>query len=436
MVIVLVDETVAAAAVLFFARALTMLRIAIVGAGITGLATALFLSRAGHQIKLFEQATTPGPPGSGLLLQPPGMLALQSLGLLELAVACGQPITRLRGTNRRGRCVMDLTYSKWKPGWFGLGIQRGALWSLLHAAVVGARIQVDANCKVERVADDGTLQCRSGDLQDDDEPFDLIIAADGSRSALRHAHVVDSSKEYEWGALWATLSLPTGWEHSTLLQRYAGAHQMMGALPVGADQPGGAPQVTLFWSERARDLDASRADVGTWRRRASALWPEAEVLIAQVYEPAQLIPARYLDVRPHTTLARRVLLIGDAAHGTSPQLGQGASLGLLDALMLSRSLSGADNPTSLSGSLREFVASRHSHVRYYQWASRMLTPFFQSDQAWLAKVRDLLFEPVSRLPYVGGEFRATLVGAKSGILFGRLDESLQGPSSFFERSMK
>lgn len=413
-----------------------MLRIAIVGAGITGLATALFLSRAGHQVKLFEQAPMPGPLGSGLLLQPPGMLALQSLGLLEAAVACGEPITRLRGTNRRGRCVMDLAYSKWKPGWFGLGIQRGALWSLLHTAVVGERIRIEANCKVERVADDGTLQYRSGELQVDDESFDLVIAADGARSALRQAHVVDASKEYEWGALWATLSLPTEWEHSTLLQRYDGACQMMGALPVGADQLGGARQVTLFWSAKAGELDTSRADVDAWRRRAKALWPEAEPLISQVSDPSQLIPARYLDVRPHSTIAQRLLLVGDAAHGTSPQLGQGASLGLLDALVLSQCFSSVDQSVQLNEALRDFDMSRRAHVRYYQWASRMLTPFFQSDHAWLAKVRDWLLEPVSRLPYVGSEFRATLVGAKSGVLFGRLDESLQGPRAFFKHHVK
>lgn len=401
------------------------LRVAVVGCGIAGLAAALFLHRARHEVVVFEQAPTPVPAGSGLLLQPPGMLVLQHLGVLNAALAAGQPVRRLHGLTRAGRAVMDIRYDAWTPGGFGLGIHRGVLWGLLYRAALHKGIGIRPGVHVDRVERDGGKAIALSADGARHGPFDLVIAADGARSALRKAHFQDATREYPWGALWATLAQPEGWDAECLAQRYDTARVMMGVLPVGRDLKGQGPDVTMFWSARGADLDAVRADVGAWRDAALAVWPAARPLVEQVTASEQLIAARYLDVRPSSWIADAVVLIGDAAHGTSPQLGQGATLGLLDAFLLTAQLSA---PGDLAPKLRAYVNLRRGHVRYYQWASRMLTPFFQSESAVLAWTRDVFFGMAGRMPISGKEFLATLVGAKTGVLFGRLDRGLRAPA--------
>lgn len=200
----------------------------------------------------------------------------------------------------------------------------------------------------------------------------------------------------------------------------------MGVLPVGRDGSSDTAWATMFWSEPVSELESVRADVPRWRERALALWPEASSLIEQVHEPAQLRIARYWDVRPARWHQGSVVLIGDAAHGTSPQLGQGATLGLQDAMLLSRAL--ADD-ANIPNALAAYTRARQKHVHYYQWASWMLTPFFQSHSKVLAGIRDLFFDLAGRAPVTSHEYLATLVGAKSGILFGRLPADLQRPRS-------
>lgn len=417
------------------------MRVLIAGCGIAGMAAALFLERAGHEVVLVERAPHPEPTGSGLLLQPPGMRVLQELGLLERVLALGQPVTRLLGHAENGRRVMDIRYDLWTPGGFGLGLHRAALWRVLHEAVGLANIRLVTGLEVMGLDETAAgVRVRAKAVVDDDanaagdqsaaalteERYDLVIAADGSRSRLRAHMGVDRSREYPWGALWANLRQVPDWPVTQLTQRYRRAEEMMGVLPVGRDGSSDTAWATMFWSEPVTELESVRGDVPRWRERALALWPEAAPLIEQVREPEQLRIARYWDVRPARWHQRRVVLIGDAAHGTSPQLGQGATLGLQDAMLLSHAL--ADD-ANIPNALAAYTRARQKHVHYYQWASWMLTPFFQSHSKMLAGIRDLFFDLAGRAPVTSHEYLATLVGAKSGILFGRLPADLQRPRS-------
>ena len=112
----------------------TTLNIAVVGYGTAGQAAAILLSRDGHRVEVFEQAEKPGPVGAGFLLQPVGLHVLWEMGLLDQALAHGARIERLYGETANGRAVMDMRYSGLDARLFGLGMQRGALFSLLAQA--------------------------------------------------------------------------------------------------------------------------------------------------------------------------------------------------------------------------------------------------------------------------------------------------------------
>ncbi len=122
--------------------------IAIVGGGTAGAASALFLARAGHQITLYERVPEPSAVGAGILLQPSGMRVLQALDLFDEISDHGARILQLFGTNPKRRTVLDVRYSDYAADSFGLGLHRGALFSVLWNAAKQSGMTIKTGVEV------------------------------------------------------------------------------------------------------------------------------------------------------------------------------------------------------------------------------------------------------------------------------------------------
>jgi 2-polyprenyl-6-methoxyphenol hydroxylase-like FAD-dependent oxidoreductase len=109
----------------------------------------------------------------------------------------------------------------------------------------------------------------------------------------------------------------------------------------------------------------------------------------------------------------RLVFVGDSGHAMSPQLGQGVNLALLDAHVLAGCL---ERHSSVDAALAAYSEARRAHLRFYSWASRLMTPVFQSHLGALGPPRDLLLHPVSRIPWMRRQFVSALAGAKTGVL--------------------
>lgn len=361
------------------------MRVAVIGCGTGGPAAALFLARAGHDVHLLERVANPGPVGAGLLLQPTGMAVLARLGLLDRVLAHGARVERLFGKTSYDRVVLDLAYADLRPGLFGLGVHRGTLFDVLWDAVHAQGIRVTTGVDIQAIP----------------EGYDLVVVADGARSELRPADAV--VRPYPWGALWTTIPDPTGRWAGVLYQRYRDTREMLGFLPSGTLPESNVPLVSLFWSIRVDAVDAWRArGLDAWKADLLALEPTTPV--DDVHAP---VFAPYFDVRLHPVQRGNVVWIGDCAHAMSPQLGQGANLALVDAMVLTDCVE--------QGALAEYGARRRAHVAFYQWASRCLTPFFQSSFPILAPARDLVAGPLHAWPWYRRQMLGALAGSKTGI---------------------
>lgn len=368
------------------------MRVAVVGCGVAGLAAALSLSRRGDEVVALDAFDAPEPKGSGLLLQPSGLAALRSLGLEPALLDLGARISRLDGRDLSGRPLMRLDYADWRPGAFGLGVHRAALFSVLFDAVIASGVDVRTGARITGIGSLGSPRLTDAAGRDHGA-FDLVVVADGSASELRR-QVRPRSKApvYPWGAVWANAVDAEGAFAGAMQQRYDRSSMMIGALPVGHAPGGEAPMVSVFWSLPVRDMDHFfTASIASWRDRVTSAWPQLEPLVRQFTGPEAFNRAIYRDVSVGAWSEGAFVLIGDAAHGTSPQLGQGANLGLLDAVELAaRVTSPADLPA--------FHRARRRQTGPYQLASRALTPLFQS-HGWLGPIlRATAFAPLSQAP--------------------------------------
>ena len=376
--------------------------VAIAGAGPAGLATALYLVRAGHRVTLVERFREPQPLGSGLMLQPTGMAVLRNLGLAERIQASGRRIDRLFGrVMPSNRVILDVRYQHSARDHVGIAVHRAALFGTLFDAVAASGVSMETGKAIA-----GVDNARAGSvsllLADGSRlgSFDLIVDAMGARSPLAAHYAAGDRRELTYGALWASLPwLPgAGFEHNALEQRYGRASVMVGVLPIGVRSIGEPEQTAFFWSIKPGDYEAWKAGgLDRWKDRVCQLWPATESLVERITDPDQLTLARYSHHTLRQAAVGRVVAIGDSAHAASPQLGQGANMALLDARALALAL---DESPDVATALNKYIGIRRWHVRYYQVLSALFTPFYQSDSTALPILRDLLVAPATRLPLV------------------------------------
>ncbi|WP_269929795.1 FAD-dependent oxidoreductase [Aminobacter sp. HY435] len=374
------------------------LHIAIAGAGPAGLAAALYLKRDGHRVTVYERFEVPKPLGSGLILQPTGLTVLDNLGLLGDIRELGSRIDRLYGADARsGRTVLDVRYDARPGGRFGVAVHRAALFGVLYRAALREGIEIVTGAELE-MADIGEHVMLADASGRSMGPFDLVIDASGARSRLRqNAGLGGRPMPLAYGAFWASLDWRgAGFDEHALTQRYSRASVMVGVLPIGRAETNGRNMAAFFWSLKpAHVAQVQAAGLDAWKARVAELWPACRAYLDQIADFDQLTLARYGHQTLAKPAARRLAIIGDAAHSTSPQLGQGANMALLDAAALAYALRrGSD----VEDALDAYVRARRWHVRLFQMLSSAFTPFYQSDSLAFPFLRDGLVASVAKIP--------------------------------------
>jgi 2-polyprenyl-6-methoxyphenol hydroxylase-like FAD-dependent oxidoreductase len=382
-------------------------RIAIVGYGIAGIAAAILLRRLGHEVTHFERSPSGGSGGSGLLLHGAGLAVLDCLGLQSALRARAAPVATIQAVTSGGRKVMDLRYDELAAENHALGIQRAALFEAMRDA--------DSHADRLRTAHVVAVDAEAGYLFERDQgrlgPFDLIVAADGARSIIRSGvpALVRRDRPYPWAALVCLVDDLDGAGGDRVFQCFSGTRHVA-IWPVGTLN-GGAPR-RINVSVNVPISDAQKLQqVDHWKRYVAAISPRIGALLTQPLSETRLLPYTYRDVELRRYFMGRVVLLGDAAHSMSPQLGQGASMALLDSLALATALENRNIPAALV----EYDRQRRGCVVAYQRISRWATPAFQSESRLLAALRDWSFHPLSGLSGIRGVMLKVINGERLGV---------------------
>ena len=288
--------------------------------------------------------------------------------------------------------VLNVEYGPIEGPKFGLGIHRASLFNCLYKAALKTKIHFILGSVIENSHVELSGRYVTTSKGESHGPYDLVIDASGATSHLSPI----KAKALSFGALWGTVDWIDNSALSSyqLTQCYKKANKMMGVLPLGTLPDDNTPKAAVFWSEpRASLPDWPKDSLETWLDEAYDLWPEFEPFISQITHPSQMTPATYSHGTLEKPYADKLVIIGDAAHQASPQLGQGANMALLDAQAL---YLGLLKYADMDKALRYYTRRRYFHVRLYQIFSSIFTPFYQSDSHILPWLRNHVMNPISQ----------------------------------------
>jgi 2-polyprenyl-6-methoxyphenol hydroxylase-like FAD-dependent oxidoreductase len=334
-------------------------KVLIVGGGIGGLSSAIALRTRGIEVEVVEQNPKWDVYGVGIIQPGNAMRALHQLGLLDEALASGFAMDGDRFFLANGTQLTDSDFPRVVgPEYPGLnGITRPRLHEILTGAVKRSGAKVTLGHRVASLTEDATgieVELTDGSSG----RYDLVIGADGVFSQIRTLVFPDAPEpRYTGQAVWR-YNLPRPAEVDKLTM-FAGPDSKAGLVPLAPDlmyllyieTPGG---------ESAPQLDPdSLAD--QLRVRLEPFAGKLAEVRDGITDPAKVVyrPIETIWVEPAWQRGR-VALIGDAAHATSPHVGQGAAMALEDSVVLAEELAGTDE---LQEAFGRFGRRRYERVR-------------------------------------------------------------------------
>lgn len=370
------------------------LRVAIVGGGVAGLASAVFMARAGHETHVFERLPGIVPGGTGILLEPAGLDVLRRMNLADAAIALGSRIKRIVARQLDGVERMHLRYADLRPDLHALGIRRPALAMLLRDAAIAAGAHFHFGVSIGALRQqDGEVILLERDTRTEHGPFGLVIIGNGWRSRLRDSVIPGARVRPHLRAVYSViLPLAAGLEPDTLLQRPLDNRDAIGLLPVGQDGDGRS-QMSFFWHvhpDQVPQLHA--AGYPAWCDYVESFCPEARGPLRALGAFEALTWSTTAEVDLRRWHEGRVVVIGDAAHALNPQLGLGATMALLDAECVSHCVR---ESRDLGAALARFEALRRPHVARY---ARVSAIWSRLDGTGFSPLRRWLFRGMANGP--------------------------------------
>lgn len=344
----------------------------VVGGGIAGLAVASGLQRAGWETLVLERSPDSQPPRAGLSIFGNGFQALDALGLgAAVRGICSDhpPFTKSGLRTPNGRFVVTFA-----PGasenlrCVDRTELHGALLDSLEPGTVqwGRRVTGVSEGNVQ--TDDGTLTTGA----------DLIVGADGIRSRVRAGLPQDRPTRRSGYGVWRALtSRPV---HIGVGGETWGAGERFGLAPLRDGRVYWFAVVASAGSETGTEaLEEIRARFGSWHD------PIAELIDATEPDAVHFTHSEELEGPLKSYVHGNTVLIGDAAHAMSPNLGQGANQALEDAATLCAVLT---KEQDLSAALQRFDRLRRPRTQSIARESHSIGVAAQWSHPLLVRLRE------------------------------------------------
>jgi 2-polyprenyl-6-methoxyphenol hydroxylase-like FAD-dependent oxidoreductase len=363
--------------------------IIIIGGGIGGLATALALHRNGHTVEVYEAASTIRAVGAGVVLGANVVKQLAELGLSDALLAAGVPISGLQLEDETGRPLLAVSAAAHVRRYFrphpNLALRHADLQALLLAQLpadvvrtghVFSKFTLTSGGVVAHFANGHTASGNG------------LVAADGLHSAVRMQLLPAAQPRYAGYTCWrAVVAAPAGLlpaQGPNTFRETWGAAGRFGYVPVGQGQ--------VYWfcclnAAQPADPTLAAYTLADLARRFAHYHPAVPALLAAT-PPGSVL---WHDIEELPPLPRfafgRVLLLGDAAHATTPNLGQGAGQALEDAFALAACFGKTSHPAV---AFRHFEQRRRARTQAIARRSALVGRLAQLQKPALVAARNAL----------------------------------------------
>jgi FAD-dependent urate hydroxylase len=332
--------------------------ILVVGGGVAGLTAAAALHRNGFTTELVERQQTWQALGAGFLVHANGMRMLLSLGLAAGVENAGAVVCRWQFCDEQGHLLADTNLDAlWGDVGRCVGIERTKLQRALLPGVANLRCRLGTSV-TSLVQDDHRVSVGFSDGSTGD--YDLVVGADGIRSTVRALTLTDAAPS-DLGAMnWRSVApiRPTG---LTGLQMHLGDGCAFGLVPMGAGRTYGFAYVV-----EPRFHDPPEGRLERLRKRFATFGRRVQEYLASLEHDDQVICSAMEWMELEKWHTGRVVLVGDAAHASSPMMGQGGCMAMEDACVLAEELRAA---ATVGDSLANYVRRRKNRVEWVQHQS-------------------------------------------------------------------
>ncbi len=299
----------------------------IIGAGIGGLTTALTLKKRGLNVNIFESTERIKPVGAGIILANNAMQVFQKLGLQDKIEKAGNRISLMKITDPQLNplSVVDLSEYEQKYKVSNIAIHRGELQKILANEIGHNHINLSKRLsKIEKnilfkltFEDNTTIESK------------IIIGADGIKSVVRN-QLFEKSKlrnpnQICWRGI-CEMDLP-GKYHNELNEAW-GKGKRFGFVKISNKK--------VYWYALANSKNVDT------ELNLTDFFSEFHTDILNIItltKKEQIIASEITDLQPiNKWQDENICLIGDAAHATTPNLGQGACQAIEDAYVIGKLL--------------------------------------------------------------------------------------------------
>jgi 2-polyprenyl-6-methoxyphenol hydroxylase-like FAD-dependent oxidoreductase len=335
-------------------RAVRPERILIVGGGIAGLTAAIAMRARGFEPELVERAPAWRTVGLGITLQPNAIRLLRELGVAAEIERAGAVVRRFRYLTHEGNVLAEIDLAQLWGSDHGITLERGALQNALLSALAGARTRLGV--AVTSLRNGGarvSVEFSDGGRGD----YDLVVGADGIGSTARAIAFGDFVPRYcGQTALRALAPIQSSGEGE--IQFWLGEGCFFGTYPIGAGRTYGAGYIA-----EPRNHERVEGRLARLRERYGAFGGPVQRFFAALKRDDQIHCAAVESLELPEWRAGRVLLIGDAAHASSPMMGQGGCMAIEDAAVLAELL---DSSPTIDSALDAYAPRRRPRVDWVQ----------------------------------------------------------------------
>lgn len=328
-----------------------MKNITIIGAGIGGLTTAIALKQKGFKVKIFDQTDNIKKVGAGILLANNAMQIYEKLGLRKIIEQKGNIISTLNVTTPYLKVLsnVDLNHYEKKYKVKNVAISRSDLHEILMNKLND--VEINLGHKLQSII---TLETGYQLLFANQQSHlaKTIIGADGIHSTVRSylfpEYEIRNAKQTCWRGM-ANVQLPEKFKHE--LNEAWGQSQRFGFTHVASD--------TVYWfALKSTSSNQNAYQIDQLEQYFNNYHPIIQTILKSTPKN-KIHTAEIMDLKPTQQWFKdQICLIGDAAHATTPNLGQGACQAIEDAYIISKCLEKHEPEIAF----KEFQTTRISKV--------------------------------------------------------------------------